>query len=212
METLLGYTRKGLEWAGNKHPMHLFVSYISFIPITAVHINALASWSKIRVVICNFKFCWFIIKVIYSNKVFCGIVLHFRPHVLVNLSELYLNRVSFALLPIRLHLDQRHLDFCTKFFSSQFGVGQGTLLEENLNLSSRSSLSSTPSVSSNLTDSPTEPLLPFFQVREIIVHAIIMYPTHFRQSWQYFFGLCTFLLKENVLTVSLVSLNLQYMS
>lgn len=129
------------------------------------------------------------------NKGFCGIVLHFRPHVLVNYSELYLNRVSFALLPIRLHLDQRHLDFCTKFFSSQFGVGQGTLLEENLNLSSRSSLSSTPSVSSNLTDSPTEPLLPFFQVREIMVHEIIMYPTHFRQFDITFLGYVRFSLK-----------------
>ncbi|KAG0629237.1 hypothetical protein M758_1G087800 [Ceratodon purpureus] len=77
-------------------------------------------------------------------------------------------RVSFALLPIRLHLDQRHLDFCMKFFSSQFSASQGTLSEENLNSSGNSSLSSTPSVSSNLTDSPTEPLLPFFQMFEVL--------------------------------------------
>lgn len=82
---------------------------------------------------------------------------------------LCVSRVSFALLPIRLHLDQRHLDFCMKFFSSQFIASQGTLFEENLNLSRASSFSSTPSVGSNLTDSPTEPLLPFFQVLKCVV-------------------------------------------
>lgn len=74
------------------------------------------------------------------------------------------DRVSFALLPIRLHLDQHHLDFCMKFFSSQFSANQGTLFEENSNLYRGSSYDSSPSMDSNLTDSPTEPLLPFFQV------------------------------------------------
>ena len=86
------------------------------------------------------------------------------------------NRVSFALLPIRLHLDQRHLDFCMKFFSSQFNASQGTSLEENLNLSRASSFSSTPSVGSNLTDSPTEPLLPFFQVLLCLVFCPVYNP------------------------------------
>lgn len=77
-------------------------------------------------------------------------------------------RVSFALLPIRLHLDQHHLDFCMKFFSSQFSANQGTLFEENSNLYRGSSYDSSPSMDSNLTDSPTEPLLPFFQMFEVL--------------------------------------------
>jgi autophagy-related protein 2 len=80
-------------------------------------------------------------------------------------------RVSLAFLPIRLHLDQRHVDFCTEFFSPRPSAPRDTnLMDEGLY--HKHSPNGTLPFALEMSESATEPLLPFFQVCEVLPFTI----------------------------------------
>jgi autophagy-related protein 2 len=82
-------------------------------------------------------------------------------------------RVSLAFLPIRLHLDQRHVDFCTEFFSPRPSAPpprDTNLMDEGLY--HKHSPNGTLPFALEMSESATEPLLPFFQVCEVLPFTI----------------------------------------
>lgn len=72
----------------------------------------------------------------------------------IRYQHLVVCRLSVMLLPIRLHLDQRHVDFCVEFFSSH---GEVELVHPN-----NAGAGARPGP--NGSDMLEEALLPFFQV------------------------------------------------
>jgi hypothetical protein len=74
-------------------------------------------------------------------------------------------RLSIGLLPIRLHLDQRHIDFCIEFFSPRQAPSTGGPSPDDRSYPLAGAPSSgTPEPPSDTNGSVEDALLPFFQV------------------------------------------------
>lgn len=74
-------------------------------------------------------------------------------------------RLSIALLPIRLHLDQRHIDFCIDFFSPrQSSSAAGQSCDEGGYPLAGTPTSGSPELPSDTNGLAEDALLPFFQV------------------------------------------------
>jgi autophagy-related protein 2 len=90
-----------------------------------------------------------------------------RPDPVAPLEEY---RLFLALLPIRLHLDQQHIDFCINFFSPCAGPivpPHSGLVDDSLYPSAGSSINSVPSFESGNPDTANDAFLPYFQICEL---------------------------------------------
>jgi autophagy-related protein 2 len=90
-----------------------------------------------------------------------------RPDPVAPLEEY---RLFLALLPIRLHLDQHHIDFCINFFSPRAGPivpPHSGLVDDSLYPSAGSSINSVPSYESGNPDTANDAFLPYFQICEL---------------------------------------------
>ncbi|CAM6061747.1 unnamed protein product [Sphagnum tenellum] len=90
-----------------------------------------------------------------------------RPDPVAPLEEY---RLFLALLPIRLHLDQHHIDFCINFFSPRAGPivpPHSGLVDDSLYPSAGSSINSVPSFESGNPDTANDAFLPYFQICEL---------------------------------------------
>ncbi|BBN15299.1 autophagy-related protein 2 [Marchantia polymorpha subsp. ruderalis] len=77
-------------------------------------------------------------------------------------------RLLISLLPISLHLDQRHIDFCIQFFSQhRSGTTDVTPRDEAVHPLSDSTSNLASDVSSDINEMTDEELLPFFQICEM---------------------------------------------
>ncbi|CAM6122683.1 unnamed protein product [Calypogeia fissa] len=77
-------------------------------------------------------------------------------------------RLSIGLLPIRLHLDQRHIDFCIEFFSPrQSSSAPGQSSDEGGYSLAGSPISGSPELPPDTNGLVEDALLPFFQICEL---------------------------------------------
>lgn len=92
-------------------------------------------------------------------------------------------RLSVGLLPIRLHLDQRHIDFCIEFFSPRQSSSAGGLSPEDGGYPiAGAQIVGSPELPPDANGLVEDALLPFFQVRLCSLVSRLFYLSYHRNS------------------------------